>query len=409
MTARLVACVIAAELCSMVGFSTFAATLTELSALWHLDPSDAGWISAAYNIGYLIAVPVLVGLTDRRDARSIYAVASVIGILGAAGFALGASGFWSALLCRALSGIALAGTYMPGLQLLTSRVPERLRFRIVPYYTATFGLGVSVSFLLSGSIAGSISSPLGWKLAFAAGALGCVLALVLVMIATRGTTVIAAAPAADRHPLDLRPAFRNREALVYIVGYFGHCWELFAFRAWLSAFLVFVFRGAIDATLVANHWATLIVLIGAPASIIGAEVASRRGRLTWVRVVASASVLVGVACGLASNASIAFALAALFLYNVLIAADSGALTTGALAASRPGESGATLAVHSILGFLGGAIGPLAAGFALDAGGGMASGSAWTWAFCAMAVGSLCAVVASLLVSTRGAVSAARAP
>ncbi len=404
--ARLIGCVIAAELLSMAGFSTFAATLTDLSVLWRLEPSDAGWISGAYNVGYLAAVPVLVGLTDRRDARAIYTIASVIGVVGGLGFAFAAQGFWSALLFRALAGVALAGTYMPGLQLLTTRLPDPLRFRVVPYYTATFGLGVSASFLLSGSIAHAF----GWRGAFAAGALGCALAIVLVHIGVRSS---ADRPhvANQRHPLDLRPAFRNREALVFIAGYFGHCWELFAIRAWLAAFLVFAFRdeAGASANVVANHWATLIVLIGAPASIIGAEVASRRGRVVWVRVVATASVIAGLACGFTSGSSVALVVALLFLYNVLIAADSGALTTGALAASRPGEQGATLAVHSILGFLGGAIGPLAAGFALDLGGGLANAHAWTWAFAAIAAGSLLAVVASLLVPGPRALSAVRAP
>ena len=400
LTVRLIACVIVAELGSMAGFSTFAATLTDFSALWHLDSAAAGWISGAYNIGYVLAVPVLVGLTDRVDARRIYMAAATIGLVAGAGFALFAAGFWSALLFRALAGVALAGTYMPGLQLLNERLPDRLRLRVVPYYTATFGIGVSLSFLLSGSLVASF----GWRIAFAAGALGSVLAIVLVLFGTAGTAL---APTTTRegptrHPLDLRPPFRNRDALVYIAGYFGHCWELFAFRAWLAAFLVYLVgrdQGG-SATSVANHWATWIVLIGVPASIVGAEVASRGARLHLVRMVALASVVAGAACGLASAQPFAFVLVLLFAYNFLIAADSGALTTGAVAASREGERGATLAVHTILGFIGGAIGPLAVGFALDRMGGIANASAWTWAFAVMAAGSLLAALASLLVAPR---------
>ena len=399
-TARLIASVIAAELCSMAGFSSFAATLTDFSALWQLDPADAGWISGSYNIGYVLAVPVLVGLTDRIDARRIYVIASAIGIVAGAGFALFASGFWSAMLFRGLAGVALAGTYMPGLQLLNERLPERARLRVVPYYTATFGIGVSLSFLLSGSLVASF----GWRTAFAVGAIGSGLAIALIAFATSGTaaTMKQPRPQPVRHPLDLRPAFCNRDALVYIAGYFGHCWELFAFRAWLAAFLVFMIgrEAGNSATAIANHWATWIVLIGVPASIVGAEVASRGGRLLLVRAVALASVAAGVACGLASAQPFAFVLVLLFIYNVLIAADSGALTTGAVAASREGERGATLAVHTILGFIGGAVGPLAVGFALDRTGGITNAGAWTWAFVAMAVGSLMAALASLLVAPR---------
>ena len=397
---RLIACVIAAELCSMAGFSTFASTLTDFSALWQLDPAAAGWISGAYNIGYVLAVPVLVGLTDRIDAGRIYVIASMVGVVAGAGFALFASGFWSAMLFRALAGVALAGTYMPGLQLLNERLPVRARLRVVPYYTATFGIGVSLSFLLSGSLVAWF----GWHIAFAASALGSVLAIGLIVFGTRGTATTTNEMDAEpkRHPLDLRPPFRNRDALVYIAGYFGHCWELFAFRAWLAAFLVFMIGGQAgnSRTALANHWASWIVLIGVPASIAGAEVASRTGRLLLVRAVALASVIAGVACGLASAQPFAFVLALLFAYNFLIAADSGALTTGAVAAAREGERGATLAVHTILGFVGGAVGPLAVGFALDRAGGITNANAWTWAFIVMAAGSLMAAVASLLVAPR---------
>lgn len=404
---RLIACVIAAELCSMAGFSTFAATLTDFSALWKLDSAAAGWISGSYNIGYVLAVPVLVGLTDRIDARRIYVIAAIVGVIAGAGFALFASGFWSAMMFRALAGVALAGTYMPGLQLLTERLPERMRLRVVPYYTATFGIGVSFSFLLSGSLVASF----GWHTAFAASAFGSILSIGLIVFGTAGTATAMEEPPlrSVRHPLDLRPAFRNRDALVYIAGYFGHCWELFAFRAWLVAFLVFMLDRNVGgpATSIANHWATWIVLIGVPASIVGAEVASRGARLFLVRAVALASVAAGVACGLASAQPFALVIALLFLYNFLIAADSGALTTGAVAASREGERGATLAVHSILGFIGGAVGPLAVGFALDRMGGIANANAWTWAFVVMAAGSLMAALASLLVAPRSGHSRVR--
>lgn len=404
---RLIACVIAAELCSMAGFSTFAVALTDFSALWHLDPAAAGWISGSYNIGYVLAVPVLVGLTDRIDARRIYMVASTIGVVAGVGFAWLASGFWSAMFFRALAGVALAGTYMPGLQLLNERLPERMRLRVVPYYTATFGIGVSLSFLLSGWLVATF----GWPVAFAVSALGSMVAIGLIALGTTGTASVIDQPLAGpaRHPLDLRPAFRNRDALVFIVGYFGHCWELFAFRAWLVAFLVFLLARGTEGPgpAIASQWATWIVLIGVPASIVGAEVASRGTRLALVRVVALASVVAGVACGLASTQPFALVLALLFLYNFLIAADSGALTTGAVAASREGERGATLAVHSILGFIGGAVGPLAVGFALDRMGGISNASAWSWAFGVMAAGSLMAALASLLVVPRGPRSRAR--
>jgi MFS family permease len=150
---RLIVGLQAAEILAMTGFSTFASLLVELSRLWHLDPAQAGWIASAYLLGYAVAVPVLVGLTDRVESRFVYASGYVIGFIAGGGFAYLANGFWSAVAFRAMAGMSLAGTYMPGLRILTERLPRRIRIRSVPYYTAMFGIGVSLSFWMSGWIA----------------------------------------------------------------------------------------------------------------------------------------------------------------------------------------------------------------------------------------------------------------
>ena len=57
----------------------------------------------------------------------------------------------------------------------------------------------------------------------------------------------------------------------------------------------------------------------------------------------------------------------------------GTITTGTVAEARPDEQGATLAVHSMLGYGGGFVGPLAIGWTLDLAGGM-SPLGWGLAF-----------------------------
>ncbi|RJQ80049.1 MAG: MFS transporter [Desulfobacteraceae bacterium] len=395
--AVLIGGVILAEIFSMAGFSTFAVSLVDLSHTWGLDSTRAGWISGAYFVGYVAAVPLLVGLTDRFDARRIYYFASLLGVAGGVGFAWLADGMAGAMLLRALAGASLAGTYMPGLRILTERLGGPVRLRVVPYYTASFGIGVSLSFLVSGWLAHFFD----WRFAFAVSGFSCAAAMLLVALATAGRPADAQAPAAGarRHPLDLRPAFRNRDALAYILAYCGHCWELFALRAWLPAYLLFAWQRSYNAPPGAApaQWSMLIVLIGVPASIIGAEVASQRGRLRLIRWIALTGCGAGIMAGLAGNLSYAAAVAVLLIYNFLVTADSGALTTGAFAAARPGEQGATLAVHSILGFLGGGLGPVIVGWGLDLGGGITRGPAWFAAFVLMIAGS---AFAALVISGR---------
>ena len=64
-----------------------------------------------------------------------------------------------------------------------------------------------------------------------------------------------------RHPLDFRPVLKNRKAVAYIIAYGGHCWELFAFRAWLPTFLLFAWHrfSSASAGLQLSRWSMLII------------------------------------------------------------------------------------------------------------------------------------------------------
>jgi MFS family permease len=375
----------------MLGSATFASTLAELARLWHLNSAHAGWVSSAYFLGYTIAVPLLVALTDRFDPRKIYLAGCLIGACAGVGFSRFANGLWSASLLQALAGIGVGATYMPGLRILTTRLGERARIRAVPYYTTTFAVGTSLSYMLSGWVAAHS----GWRSAFLAAGAGPLIAAALVTMATWNTAPAAAAVRPKRHPLDFRPVLRNRPAMAYVLAYGGHCWEMFAFRAWLPTFLLFAWHraGRANASLSVARWSMLIVLIGVPASILGAESADSGTRNRNIRRFQFASIalcLVGVAC---LGFSVWLTLAALFAYNVAIAADSGALTAGAVVSARPEEQGATLAVYALIGFLGAGIGPLIAGFALDLSGGFQSVNSWYFGFAAMGIGSALAATA----------------
>ncbi|CAK0777407.1 Major facilitator superfamily (MFS) profile domain-containing protein [uncultured Gammaproteobacteria bacterium] len=396
---RVIGLMLLAEIASMAGSSSYPVVLPELMRVWGLSPADAGWIGGAYFIGYVVAVPVLVGITDRLDARLVYFGSCAVSALASLGLGLTATGPWSAAGLLALQGGALAGTYMPGLRIMTERLPDGARLRAVPYYTSSFGIGVSLSFL----IAGWAAHDFGWPAAFLTGVAGALIAIVLALAAVAGiprtATAIEDVPSPGnrrRHLLDFRPVLTNRGVLAFILAYGGHCWELFALRSWVVAFLVFVAghttqTGAVDPLL--SRWATAIILIGVPASILGAELALRIGRERLILAGACGAVVVGIACGLADQAPFGVVVALLLVFNTLIMVDSGAMTAGALDRARTGEQGATMAVYSLIGFAGGALGPVAVGLVLSVAGGADSAWAWTLALATMAAGSALAVLA----------------
>jgi MFS family permease len=73
----------------------------------------------------------------------------------------------------------------------------------------------------------------------------------------------------------------------------------------------------------------------------------------------------------------------MLLYAVLIQLDSAALTAGAVTVAEKGRKGATLGLHSLIGFGGAAAGPLVVGLMLDIGGGSNSVQAWGLGFASM--------------------------
>lgn len=387
----LVAVLCITSILGMLGFSSFSALLPEFQRDWGLSNTEAGWISGIFYAGYVVAVPLLVGSTDRIDPRRIYLLSFLIAAAAALGYALLADGFWSALFFRALAGVGLAGGYMPGLKLLTDRVGGPRQSRYVAFYTAGFSLGTAFSFAFTGEVA----AWLGWRGAFAAAALGALLAFVLVMLLLRPATVAEMGESERRRTLDFRPVFRNRAAMAFILGYTGHTWELFALRSWLVAFLVQAAAMAGESADIAQaNWLSMvIVLVSTAASIYGAELATRSDRRRVIGRIMLLSVVTAVLTGVSAGQPIYLVAALCLVYHMVIMGDSAALTGGAVATSAPGQRGATLAVHSILGFTGAFLGPLAVGAVLDLAGGETSRLAWGIAFLAMGAGSAAALLA----------------
>ena len=382
--ARLILVLCTAEVAGMAGFATFPALLPTFLAEWRLSNTEAGWISGIYYLGYVGLVPVLVSLTDRVDPRRIYLGAMALSAVATLAFGLVATGFWSALGLRVLAGVGLAGTYMPGLKILSDHIEGPRQSRAIAFYTASFSIGASLSFLLSGELA----DRLDWRWAFALAALGPAAAYALVAL-----TIAPAAPppeaGAEGHLLDFRPVFANRRALAYILAYGAHSWELFAYRSWLVAFLVFSQGLQRDggAMWSATVIAALVNLLGWPSSVLGNELASRFGRARVVALIMAVSALVAAVIGFSAPLAYVLVVGLCLLYGVTVIGDSGALTAGAIAEAEPGRRGATMAVHSTVGFSGAFIGPLVFGVVLDLAGGGASALAWGLAFLSMGLGA----------------------
>ena len=367
-----------AEIFGLSSIAAFPALLPTFKALWQLSHTALGWISAAYYAGYMIFVPILAGLTDRIDARKIMCAGSIFSVLTALGYAFTAQGFWSALVLRFLAGISLAGIYMPGLKLVSDHSEGSLQSRFVSFYTASFSIGASLSYLMTGEI----NEAAGWRWAFIASAAGAAIALAIIVMFVPGGRI----HGSQKRILlsDFNVVFRSRAVMAYVLGYAAHMWELFSFRAWIVAFLVFsIHRQPAEAFIWSpTRVAFVINLLGVPASIGGNELSRKFGRRKLISVVMLVSAGLGGVIGFTAGLPYFLVVLLAVSYGMLITGDSASLTAGAVAASPPQLRGTTLAVHSTFGFGAAFLGPLAVGVLLDLfGGGLL---AWGMGFLAMA-------------------------
>lgn len=373
---RAVVAMCAAQACAQIGAFSVAALIPTLIPAWGLTNTEAGWISGIYYAAYTLVVPLLASLTDRVDPKRVYLGSVAVTALAFAGFAWVANGFWSALAFRALMGAGWAGSYMPGLKALSDVTEGPQQSRAVAAHAAAVGVSGALSF----GVAGAVNTWFGWQWALVPGAVGAALAFVIVLAGLPARAP--SPPAAGRGALlDFRPILRNRSALAYSIAYCVHTWEMSALRGWVVAFLTFC------ATQGAGGWApiapatvaSVMGLLGVWASVWGNELSIRFGRRRFILGTMLASGAMAGVIGFSAALPYAAAAALVLAYAMLIWWDSSSLTAGSAGSAEPGRRGATLAVHSTLGYAGGFLGPLALGATLDLFGG-AGVIAWGFAF-----------------------------
>jgi predicted MFS family arabinose efflux permease len=180
----------------------------------------------------------------------------------------------------------------------------------------------------------------------------------------------------------------------YVLGYGAHCFELYGIRTWLVAFWTFVaMKNAASSILTPIVVSVLFSVLAMPASVLGNEFALRIGRHRAIATVMFASAAVALLIGLFADSSPLLLLPLLLVYAMTVPADSGSLTSGMAMAASPDYRGATMAMHSTVGFSLSALGAWVVGVALDAAGGPLDPSAWTAAFTVLAAGILLGPVA----------------
>jgi MFS family permease len=342
---RMLAWLCLAELGALSLWFSATAVIPVLRAPW-LSTEAKAWLSMAVTLGFVAGTvtSAVLTLADFVGARRLFVLSAVGGALVNAALLLVIDSLPLVLACRFLTGVAMAGTYPPGMKLAASWFATD-RGLAVGGLVGALTLGGAVPHLINFLLGGLAWPPVivGTSLA----ALGA--AAVMAGCVRDGPHVQARAPF---NPACVGELCRSRGVVLASLGYFGHMWELYAMWAWIGLYLIEGFRAAgLPAAPRLGSLATgAVFLAGALSCVLAGLIADRIGRTATTMLAMAGSGTCAAGIGLAFDRPAALVAIAL-LWGFTIVADSAQFSTALTELAPPAYVGTALSLQTSLGFL----------------------------------------------------------
>jgi MFS family permease len=364
-------------LCEVLGMSLWfagAAVLPAVKADHAIGTLQAAALSSAVAFGFVVGtlLSAVLGLADRIPSKRLFALAATAGALvNAAGATVDpASVAFVAL--RFAVGLSCAGIYPVGIRMAAT--------------WASTDMGVLIGLLVGAVTVGSASAFLlaavgaaDWRLVLLAASLLALGAAALISLFEEGPRL---RQAVQFRAAEVADAWRVRALRLANLGYYGHMWELYAFWAWVGAFLEASIRQSAS-TQAAPLWAGLgaFAAIGAGAfgCLAGGALADRYGRTT----VAIGAMLASGSCALLAGAMFGgpppLLVAFCMVWGIAAIADSAQFSASTVELSPPDRVGTMVTVQVCVGFLV----TMASIHLLPL---IAGAIGWRWTFAALSIG-----------------------
>lgn len=343
----------------MQSWFVYSSILPIIQTDWNLTSFESGFILSFFHLGYVVAVFFFSFLTDKMNPKRLFLFGSLLAGIASLLFALLANGFWTALIFRTLGGIGVAGIYVPGMKLVAHLYPPDKRGNALGIYVGSLVAGSGFS-LFTASL---FLNWIGWKGVFLLVSLSCFIAYAIIMKMQIANSTI------SNHKLSfalIKKVMKKPNTLVSL-GYAGHCWELYAMWAWIGPFLVYYFtnHGYSNPIQLGNLFGSLVIMIGAVATIVGGKLSDRIGRIPTIQLFITLSIICSLGIGWITHLPIWIFLLVVFIYGFVIIADSPIYNTTVTELTDEEHVGLTLGIQSVLGFSFTVMSPMFFGFILE--------------------------------------------
>ncbi len=336
-----------AELLGMSLWFAVSAASPALRAVWGLSASEAAWLTTIVQLGFVVGTAMLavLNLADIIPAKILFATSALCGAAANAAILI-APGYETAVGLRFLTGFFLAGVYPPAMKMIAT------------WFRASRGLAIGT---LVGALTIGTATPylvrslpnLGLRSVVLAASAGAVMAAFLVLAGYReGPYPFAPRAFSWGH---VREVAAIREWRLATTSYLGHMFELYAFWAWVPAFLAASVAAETTGPFRARRFISLLafatIAVGGFGSVWGGLFADKRGRERLVTI----SLCVSGACcalsGLLYGGPLWVLGALAMTWGFFVIADSAQFSTLVTESVPPHAVGTALTMQTSLGFL----------------------------------------------------------